>query len=314
MSERVLVIGANGQIGSELVEALAARHGAEQVIAADIGPHSLRGAAHYEMLDVLDNARLRQVSAEHGITQICQMAAMLSVAAESAPLRAWELNTGGLLNVLEIGRERAAAGSPLKIFWPSSIAVFGPGAPRDHAPQVSVLDPITMYGVSKLAGERLCNYYFNKFGVDVRSLRYPGIVSHKAPPGGGTTDYAVAIFHAAQRGEVYRCYLAPDTTLPMMLMRDALRATLALLDAPAKSLRVRTSYNLAGMSFSPRELAAAIRLQRPDFRIEYAPDARQAIADSWPHTIDDSRARTDWGWRAQVGMAELVDDMLANIV
>ena len=313
MTERALVIGANGQIGSELVEALGARHGLENVIAADVGPHSLHGAAHYETVDVLDSARLRQVIAEQGITQVCQMAAMLSVTAESAPLRAWHLNTNGLLNILEIGRAMADARRPLKIFWPSSIAAFGPGTPAQNAPQVTVMDPTTIYGISKLAGERLCDYYFQQFGVDVRSLRYPGIVSYKSPPGGGTTDYAIAIFHAARRGEIYRCFLAPDTTLPMMYMSDALRATVELLDAPAERLSVRTSYNLAGLSFSPRELSEAIRRRCPEFRIEYLPDERQAIAESWPHSIDDSAARADWGWRAQVELAQMVDEMLANI-
>jgi nucleoside-diphosphate-sugar epimerase len=313
MSERVLVIGANGQIGSELVDALGVRHGPGNVIAADIGPRSLHGAAHYETVDVLDSARLRQVIDDYGITQVCQMAAMLSVTAESAPLRAWRLNTDGLLNVLEIARTHQTAGKPLKIFWPSSIAAFGPGTPAQNAPQVTVMDPTTIYGISKLAGERLCDYYFQQYGVDVRSLRYPGIVSYKAPPGGGTTDYAIAIFHAAQRGEIYRCFLGPDTTLPMMFMSDALRATVELLDAPADRLKVRSSYNLAGLSFSPRELTAAIRQQLPEFQVEYDPDDRQAIADAWPQSIDDSAAQADWGWRASVSLAQMVDEMLANI-
>jgi len=311
--ERILVIGANGQIGCELVETLAKKHGAENVIAADIAPRSLAGAACYETLDVLDAHRLAALVEERAITQVYHLAALLSVTGEQAPLRAWTLNMNGLLNILEIARERTQAGKPLRVFWPSSIAAFGPHTPAVDTPQLAVMDPTTIYGISKQAGERLCEYYFNKYGVDVRSVRYPGIISYKSPPGGGTTDYAIAIFHAACSGETYPCYLGPESTLPMIYMPDAIRATIELMEAPAEQVRVRSSYNVAGISFNPRELAAAIRQRQPDFRIEYRPDHRQAIADSWPRSLDDSCACSDWGWKPQIGLPELVDDMLLHI-
>ncbi|HJV76539.1 MAG TPA: NAD-dependent epimerase/dehydratase family protein [Noviherbaspirillum sp.] len=311
--ERILVIGANGQIGSELVEALTEKHGAGNVIAADIDPDSRYGASHYETVDVLDSNRVAQIIDVNGITQIYQLAALLSVAGEQVPLKAWTLNTNGLLNILELARERAHLGKPLKVFWPSSIAAFGPHTPAVDTPQLTVMDPTTIYGISKQAGERLCEYYFGKFGVDVRSIRYPGIISHKAPPGGGTTDYAIEIFHAARRGERYSCYLGPEVMLPMMYMPDAIRATLELMEAPAQQVRIRSAYNVAGLSVNPRELAEAIRQHLPQFEIEYRPDQRQDIAANWPHSLDDTHARADWGWKARIGLKELVADMLANI-
>ncbi len=311
--ERILIIGANGQIGSELAVALAQQHGAANVIAADIGAHNVYHAARYLQLDVLDRARLARLVADEAITQVYQLAALLSASGEQAPLKAWALNMDGLLNVLEVARERGAAGRPLRVFWPSSIAAFGPGTPAHATPQQTIMDPTTIYGISKLAGERLCDYYFSKYGVDVRSIRYPGIISYKTPPGGGTTDYAIAIFHAALRGQAYECYLGPDTTLPMIYMADAIRATLELMDAPAAAITVRSSYNVGGLSFSPRELAAAIARVLPAFQIAYQPDARQDIAASWPQSIDDGCARADWGWRSRIGLDELVADMLAHI-
>jgi nucleoside-diphosphate-sugar epimerase len=311
--QRILVIGANGQIGSELVSALAVQHGFDNVLAADIGNDNVYHAAHYMRLDVLDQIMLRHIVAHERITQIYQLAAMLSASGEQAPLKAWTLNMDGLLNVLEVARQRGQIGQPLRIFWPSSIAVFGPGTPPVATPQTTVMDPGTMYGISKLAGERLCDYYFNKYGVDVRSIRYPGIISYKAPPGGGTTDYAIAIFHAALRGEQYRCFLAADTTLPMIYMPDAIRAALALMDAPASAIKIRTAYNIAGMSFNPGQLAQAIRAVLPDFSISYLPDSRQAIAATWPHSVDDSCAIRDWGWQAQVDIEALVADMLEHV-
>ncbi|NMM38536.1 MAG: NAD-dependent epimerase/dehydratase family protein [Glaciimonas sp.] len=310
--EQILVIGANGQIGSELVLALSAQHGAEHVIASDIGGN-LHGAAQYEQLDVLDAARMAQLIERHHITQVYQLAALLSVTGEQAPLRAWSLNMDGLLNILEIARKRDQAGTPLRVFWPSSIAAFGPSTPAVATPQTTIMDPTTIYGISKLAGERLCEYYFHKFGVDVRSIRYPGIISYKSPPGGGTTDYAIAIFHAALQGDCYQCYLGPDTTLPMIYMSDAIRATTLLMDAPAAQIRVRSSYNVAGVSFNPQQLAQAIQRVLPQFEIRYAPDERQAIAASWPQSLDDIQACADWGWQAQVGLEQMVDDMLKNI-
>ena len=311
--ERILIIGANGQIGSELVGALADQHGANNVIASDIGALNVYKAARYTQLDVLDKARLGKLVADEGITQVYQLAALLSATGEQAPLKAWTLNMDGLLNILEVARERGEAGTPLRVFWPSSIAAFGPNTPPVNTPQYTVMDPTTIYGISKLAGERLCEYYFTKYGVDVRSIRYPGIISFKSPPGGGTTDYAIAIFHAALRGERYQCFLESETTLPMIYMPDAIRATIELMDAPAATIAVRSAYNVAGLSFNPRELAAAITLAVPAFEIGYQPDSRQAIAATWPQSLDDSQAARDWGWKASIGLDQLVSDMLANI-
>jgi len=311
--ERILIIGANGQIGSELVSALAQRHGAGNVIAADIGTDNVYGAARYERLDVLDKDAVARLIAAEDVTQVVQLAALLSATGEKAPLKAWTLNMDGLLNILEIARERGDAGKPLKVFWPSSIAAFGPHTPAEATPQFTIMDPTSIYGISKLAGERLCEYYHAKYGVDVRSIRYPGIISYKSPPGGGTTDYAIAIFHAALRGETYECFLGPETTLPMIYMPDAIRATIELMDAPAGRVTVRSSYNVAGVSFNPRELAAAIQKKLPAFRVAYVPDSRQQIADSWPRSLDDSRATADWGWQARIGLDEMVEDMLAHV-
>jgi nucleoside-diphosphate-sugar epimerase len=219
----------------------------------------------------------------------------------------------GLLNILEVARERGEAGKPLKVFWPSSIAAFGPNTPAVNTPQYTVMDPTTIYGISKLAGERLCEYYHTKYGVDVRSIRYPGIISYKSPPGGGTTDYAIAIFHAALKNETYGCFLEAETTLPMIYMPDAIRATIELMDAPADKVKIRSSYNVAGVSFNPRELAAAIARVRPGFEIAYTPDSRQAIAATWPQSLDDSAATADWGWQSRIGIEQMVADMLANV-
>jgi nucleoside-diphosphate-sugar epimerase len=310
--ECILIIGANGQIGSELVSALAQQHGAANVIASDIGADNLYGAERYVRLDVLDKDAVARLVDSEGVTQVYQLAALLSATGEKAPLKAWTLNMDGLLNILEIARERIEAGKPLKVFWPSSIAAFGPNTPGD-APQYAVMDPTSIYGISKLAGERLCEYYHAKYGVDVRSIRYPGIISFKSPPGGGTTDYAIAIFHAALKGETYACFLGPETTLPMIYMPDAIRATIELMDAPGEQVKIRSSYNVAGVSFNPRELAASIKSRLPGFEIAYAPDSRQQIADSWPKSLDDASARQDWGWQSRVGVEEMVADMLENV-
>jgi nucleoside-diphosphate-sugar epimerase len=311
--QKILVIGANGQIGSELVEALASQHGAQNVIASDVSPTNLYKAARYTTLNVLDKQALCDLITSEGITQVYQLAAMLSATGEAAPLKAWTLNMDGLLNILEVARERGVIGKPLKVFWPSSIAAFGPNTPAVDTPQLTVMDPTTIYGISKLAGERLCEYYFLKYGVDVRSIRYPGIISFKSPPGGGTTDYAIAIFHSALRGERYECFLGPQTTLPMIYMPDAIRATIELMDAPAEQVKIRSSYNVAGVSFNPEQLAEAITRKVPDFKIAYKPDSRQAIADTWPQSLDDAAATADWGWKARIGVEEMVADMLANI-
>lgn len=305
-----LVIGANGQIGSELVDALATTRGAANVIAADLATPRALGRSPFVTLDVLDRARLAEVVQRHAVTDVYLLAAALSAKGEAAPLETWRLNVDGLVNVLELARERRIA----RVFWPSSIAAFGPHTPRDCAPQWTVMDPTTMYGASKLAGERLCAYYFARHGVDVRSVRLPGVISHRTPPGGGTTDYAIAMFHAAKRGETYRCFVAADTTLPMIYMPDTIRAIGELMSADAARVRIRSSYNLGGMSFAASELADAIAREAPGFTIRYAPDFRQAIADSWPASIDDREATEDWGWRARYGLPEMTTDMLANVV
>ncbi|MBN8487143.1 MAG: NAD-dependent epimerase/dehydratase family protein [Burkholderiales bacterium] len=306
---KILIIGANGQIGTELAEALVARHGHGAVVTSDLSPRGRVPALAHEALDVTDAGALAQVAERHAITQVYLLAAALSARGEQHPTWAWDLNMKGLLNVLELARTLKLD----KVFWPSSIAAFGPTTPRDHTPQKTVMEPTTVYGISKLAGEGWCAWYHRMHGVDVRCLRYPGLISWKTPPGGGTTDYAVEIFHEALKAHHYTSFLGPDSALPMMYMPDAIRATLALMDAPADALRERHGYNLAGVSFTPAELAAEIARQRPGFTIAYAPDFRQAIADSWPRSIDDSAARADWGWQPQFDLAAMTADMLANL-
>jgi nucleoside-diphosphate-sugar epimerase len=307
---KILLIGANGQLGTELSEALAQRHGVANVIASDIALTSALNlpGLRYERMDVLDREAIEHEIERHGITQIWLLAAALSARGEQHPAWAWNLNMKSLLNVLELAKEQG-----LRVFWPSSIAAFGPGTPRQDTPQNTVMDPGTVYGISKLAGEGWCRWYHEKHGVDVRSLRYPGLISHRTLPGGGTTDYAIDIFHAARRTGRYTSFLAADTRLPMMHMPDAVRATLELMEAPAERIRERGAYNLAGLSFTPAELAAAIGRRLPGFTIDYAPDFRQSIAAGWPQTIDDSVARAEWGWQPAFGLDELVEDMLAHI-
>jgi nucleoside-diphosphate-sugar epimerase len=306
---KILIIGANGQIGSELAQELARRHGFDAVITSDLAPDGRVPALRHEMLDVTDAAALAAVVKRHGITQIYHLAAALSATGEKHPMWAWDLNMKGLLNVLELARTQKLE----RIFWPSSIAAFGPNTPTLDTPQTTVMDPTTIYGISKLAGERWCQWYFEKHGVDVRSLRYPGLISWKTPPGGGTTDYAVEIFHSALKTGRYTCFLEEGQALPMMYMPDALRATIELMEAPASAIRQRGSYNLAGVSFTPQEIAAAIREQIPGFEIDYAPDFRQAIAASWPQRIDDSAAATDWGWKLQYDLRAMASDMLKEL-
>ncbi|MFZ2987924.1 NAD-dependent epimerase/dehydratase family protein [Ideonella sp.] len=309
MTPRILIIGANGQIGTELAEALAARHGAAAVITSDLSPKGrVPGLAH-EALDVTDAAALTAVAERHGITQIYHLAAALSARGEQHPMWAWDLNMKGLLNVLELARTHKLD----KVFWPSSIAAFGPTTPRDLTPQKTVMEPTTVYGISKLAGEGWCAWYHRMHGVDVRSLRYPGLISWKTPPGGGTTDYAVEIFHAALKQGRYTSFLGADTALPMMYMDDAIRATLSLMDAPAAAIQERHAYNLAGISFTPAQIAAAIAAELPGFEIDYAPDFRQAIADSWPRSIDDQAASTDWGWQTRFDLQAMVREMLTQL-
>ncbi len=310
-TSKILVIGALGQIGSELVEELCLQKGAENVIASDIRPEDdVTIAAQYLQLNVMDKERLYAVIQEYQIGTIYNLAAILSAKGEQDPMFAWKLNMEGLFNTLEAAKDIAHL---TKIFWPSSIAVFGPNSPRENTPQYCVMDPNTVYGISKLAGERWCEYYFEKYGVDVRSLRYPGLIGYKAAPGGGTTDYAVDIYHYAVQNKPYQCFLREDTGLPMMYMEDAIRATILLMDAPAEKIKNRSSYNLSGMSFSPLGITQSIQKQIPDFQCTYVPDFRQKIADSWPMSIEDAEARKDWGWEPEYDLEKMTQIMLENI-
>ncbi len=306
--EKILVIGASGQIGSVLTDALRHTFGTSNVVASDIRESS-HGDLFFEKLNVLDAGQLAGLVDKHQITQIYHLAAILSAKGEANPLGTWEFNMTGLFNVLEIAREKKLA----KVFFPSSIAVFGKEIPRQNTPQNAVLLPTTVYGMSKTAGELWSQYYFNRYGVDVRSLRYPGVIGWQSEPGGGTTDYAVDIFHYAVAGRNFPCFLRQDTRLPMIYMDDAVRATLELMEAPAGQISVRTSYNLAGMSFNPAELAASIKQKLSAFEISYEPDFRQAIADSWPQSIDDSKAREDWHWQPKFDLDAMVEDMILHL-
>ena len=308
----ILVIGACGQLGLELVAALRQRYAPHCVVAADVRPPKdpeMLADGPFELLDVLDRTRLDKLLRQYRPKQVYHLAALLSATAERNPLFGWELNMDGLLVVLEA----AVAHGVAQVYWPSSIAVFGPDTPRQHTPQLTIMNPNTVYGISKLAGEQWCEWYHRKHGLDVRSLRYPGLIGYKSLPGGGTTDYAVDIYHKAVAGQPYECFLAPDTYLPMMYMPDALKATLDLMHAPAENIKIRSSYNLGAMSFSPAEITASIQHERPDFQVSYQPDARQAIADSWPASIDDSAARRDWGWQPEYDLGRMTQDMLAHL-
>ena len=310
-NEKILVIGASGQIGVELTLALRKIYGEGQVIATDLREQNplLAGTGPYVSLDVMNKEMLHVQVIRQNITQIYLLAAILSATGEKNPSLAWNLNMQGLLNVLDIAREEKLH----KVFWPSSIAVFGPSSPRQNCPQQTIIEPTTVYGISKYAGEFWCHYYWQRYGVDVRSVRYPGLISYKSEPGGGTTDYAVDIYHQALQKNQYTCFLKEDTYLPMMYMPDAIRATIELMEAPQKSVGIRTSYNLSAMSFSPQEVAASIRTHLPDFSISYSPDYRQQIADSWPQSINDSVARSDWGWKEEYNLTAMTADMLKNL-
>ena len=309
--EKILVIGASGQIGVELTLALRKIYGNANVIASDLREENelLKGTGPYVSMDVTNKEMLHVQVIRQNITQIYLLAAILSATGEKNPNLAWSLNMQSLLNVLDIAREEKLH----KVYWPSSIAVFGPTSPKQNCPQQTIIEPTTVYGISKYAGEFWCHYYHQRYGVDVRSLRYPGLISYKSAPGGGTTDYAVEIFHDALDEGKYTSFLKEDTYLPMMYMPDAIRATIELMEAPAKNISVRTSYNLAAMSFSPTEIAAEIQKHVPGFRISYEPDYRQAIADSWPQSIDDSVARSDWKWKEEYDLAAMTKDMLDNL-
>jgi nucleoside-diphosphate-sugar epimerase len=309
--EKILVIGACGQIGVELTLALRKIYGGAQVIASDLREENelLKGTGPYVSIDVMNKEMLHVQVIRQNITQVYLLAAILSATGEKNPNLAWSLNMQSLLNVLDIAREEKLT----KVYWPSSIAVFGPTSPKKDCPQQTIIEPTTVYGISKYAGEFWCNYYYQRFGVDVRSLRYPGLISYKSAPGGGTTDYAIEIFHEALEQKKYECFLKEDTYLPMMYMPDAIRATIELMEAPAAKISVRTSYNLSSMSFSPKEIAAEIRGHIPDFTISYNPDYRQDIANSWPQSIDDSVARNDWGWKHEYDLKRMTADMLDNL-
>lgn len=311
MKEKILVIGASGQIGVELTLALRKIYGNNNVIASDLREENplLHGTGPYVSMDVMNKEMLHVQVIRQGITQIYLLAAILSATGEKNPSLAWNLNMQSLLNVLDIAKEEKLH----KVYWPSSIAVFGPTSPRQHCPQKTVIEPTTVYGISKFAGEFWCNYFHSRYKVDVRSLRYPGLISYKSQPGGGTTDYAVEIFHAAREEGKYECFLKEDTFLPMMYMPDAIEATIRLMEADASRISVRTSYNVSAMSFSPRQLTEAIKAKIPSFSTSYKPDYRQAIADSWPQSIDDSQARSDWGWKEEYGLERMVEDMLVNV-
>lgn len=309
--DRILVIGASGQIGVELTLALRKIYGGTNVVASDLREENdlLKGTGPYVSLDVMNKEMLHVQIIRQNITQVYLLAAILSATGEKNPPLAWNLNMQSLLNVLDIAKEEKLD----KVYWPSSIAVFGPTSPKSDCPQQTIIEPTTVYGISKYAGEFWCNYFHHRYGVDVRSLRYPGLISYKSSPGGGTTDYAVEIFHAAREKKRYTSFLRADTRLPMMYMPDAIRATIELMEAPASKIGVRTSYNVAGMSFSPAEIAAEISKHIPGFEMEYAPDYRQQIADSWPQSIDDSSARDHWGWKPEYDLSSMTADMFMNL-
>lgn len=307
--EKILIIGAGGQIGIELSAELSKIYGNNNVISSDLKAPAAEQENPFEVLDALDRDALFGLVKKHNVTQVYHLAALLSATGEQNPMFAWKLNMESLFHVLDLAKEKHIK----QIYWPSSIAVFGPTTPQEKTPQYTVMEPSTIYGISKQAGERWCEWYFNKFGVDVRSLRYPGLIGWKSAPGGGTTDYAVHIFHEAIRNGTYECFLSENTALPMMHMEDAIRATIGIMQAPAEKIKIRGSYNLAGISFSPKDIANEIKKHIPDFTISYKPDFRQAIADSWPKSIDDSRAKQDWGWQEKYDLPKLVENMLVNL-
>jgi nucleoside-diphosphate-sugar epimerase len=311
IKEKVLVIGACGQIGVELTLELRRIYGGANVIASDLREENdlLKGTGPYVSLDVMNKEMLHVQIIRQNITQVYLLAAILSATGEKNPNLAWSLNMQSLLNVLEIAKEENLH----KVYWPSSIAVFGPTSPKKNCPQQTVIEPITVYGISKYAGEFWCNYYNHRYGLDVRSLRYPGLISYKSEPGGGTTDYAVEIFHEALDEKKYNCFLKEDTYLPMMYMPDAIRATIELMEADAAKISVRTSYNISGMSFSPKEISKEIKKNIPEFTTIYNPDYRQQIAESWPQSIDDSVAKKDWNWKPDYDLPRMTTDMLANL-
>ncbi len=309
MTEKILVIGSSGQIGTELVQNLRNIYGIDAVIASDVKVTEQAKEGPFEVIDVMNAQNLLEIVKRHNITHVYLLAALLSATAEKMPKFAWDLNMQGLFNVLDLAKEKIIN----KIYWPSSIAVFGPNTPKLNTPQFTVMEPSTVYGISKQAGERWCEYYFNKYNVDVRSLRYPGLIGWKSAPGGGTTDYAVHIFHEALKTGTYECFLSENTILPMMHMEDAIKATISIMQADADKVKIRSSYNLAGISFSPKQLAEEIKKHIPEFTISYKPDSRQQIADSWPQSIDDAEAKNHWGWKLKYDLTGMTTDMIVNL-
>ncbi|MEM0517611.1 NAD-dependent epimerase/dehydratase family protein [Aequorivita flava] len=311
MKKRILIIGACGQIGTELTLYLREKFGNHKVIASDIreGEAELMQSGPFEILDAMNYDAIQEVVIRYEITDVYLMAAMLSATAEKFPMKGWNLNMNSLFHVLNLAKDKKIE----KIFWPSSIAVFGPTTPKIDTPQRTVMEPSTVYGISKQTGERWCEYYFKRYGVDVRSVRYPGLISYKTLPGGGTTDYAVDIYHKALKHKKYICFLNAETTLPMMFMDDAIKATVNIMEANTEKIKTRNAYNLSGMSFNPEEITASIKKHIPEFKISYEPDFRQAIADSWPQSIDDSEARDDWGWKSEISLDEMTEIMLTNL-
>jgi nucleoside-diphosphate-sugar epimerase len=311
-TEKILVIGSCGQLGTELVEALRGIYGDSNVIASDLkkSDNPVFEAGPFETLDILDEKSFREIVEKYKPTHVYHLAALLSATAEKMPEFAWKLNMDGLFHVLNAARDM---GVIKRVYWPSSIAAFGPNTPRYNTPQFGSMDPTTVYGISKLSGELYAQYYYNRWGVDTRSLRYPGLIGYKSAPGGGTTDYAVSIYHDALQTKTHECFLKEGTVLPMLYMPDALKATLDIMHAPSEQVKIRSSYNLAGMSFGPEEIAAAIQKHIPDFKITYNVDYRQQIAESWPAVIDDSNAREDWGWKPDYDLDKMTADMLANL-
>jgi len=309
--KKVLVIGAGGQIGTELVLELRKRFGNQSTIASDIKPDcpKLLVDGAYTQLDIMDREAVRKYIIDKNVSEVYLLAALLSATAEKDPDFAWKLNMEGLFTILDLAKE----GHIQKVFWPSSIAVFGPTTPRENTPQFTIMEPTTVYGISKQAGERWCEYYADKHAVDVRSIRYPGLISYTSAPGGGTTDYAVDIFYKAKNTGHFDCFLKADTKLPMMYMDDAIRATVDLMEAPTEKIKIRSSYNLSGCNFTPAELADEIKKHIPSFTINYVPDFRQAIADSWPDSIDDARAQQDWGWETKFDTKKMVVEMIENV-
>ncbi|OUV56960.1 MAG: NAD-dependent epimerase [Flavobacteriales bacterium TMED113] len=311
MSEKnkILVIGCNGQIGTVLTNTLSKKYGRDNVIGSDIAKPTEPTNFIFEACSVLDKDLLLSIIKKYNITDVYLLAAYLSAKGENNISKAWSLNMDGLLNILNFAKDKLIQ----KIFWPSSIAVFGPTTPKVNVEQNTIMEPTTIYGVSKLAGESLCNYYYKKFGVDVRSLRYPGLIGWQSMPGGGTTDYAVDIFHEAIKNRKYTCFLSPDRTLPMMYMADAIKATIGIMTAPIEKIKIRTSYNISAFHFSPEELATKIELYFPEFKINYSPDKRDLLASSWPNSIDDQGARNDWGWSPNYDFNKMVDDIMLNL-